>query len=166
MNPRRRSAVSTYLEVFVLIALAVGGSGLVLGAALGPASSVGGGSVSVIGATISQGEAFAFEKLAVQNTGNAPFGWFSVSTAGVPPSASYCYSLYDPLLRATPLSTCPGMSVDPRVVTVAAVLAPGKALVFELTIEGAPFPPGSTVRVTVLTSNGAAEGVDVAAVPA
>ena len=150
----------------MLVAIAVGGAGLVLGAALGPASSFGGESVSVTGTTVRQGENMAFETVAVQNTGSVPIAWFSVSTSGVPPSASYCYSIYDPLLRETALTTCPGMRLDPRVVTVTAELPPGKALVFELTVEGTAFSPGSTVRVTVLTSGGAAGWVDVAPAPA
>ena len=166
MTARKRGGVSAFLETFMLIAMAVGCSGLVLGWALGPASAVRGRAVSVPAAAIRQRAPFSFETLTIQNTGDAPFQWFRVSTSGVPSSASYCYTLYDPALLTTTADTCPGMSANPGVVSVSASIPPGKAVVLELILDGAAFSPGTAVSVAVVTSSGAAQGTEVSPVPA
>lgn len=166
MRPRPRAAVASYLEVFVLIALAIGGSAVVFGAALGTATSARGGGVSLAGATIRQGDRIALESLAVYNVGDAPFAWFVVSTGGVPAAASYCYTLYDPAGRTVLSSTCPAVESDPASVNVSARLDPGRGVLVELTIVGPPLALGSVSTLTVTTSDGAQGSLDVEVVPA
>lgn len=135
-------------------------------AALNSAASAQGPAVSVTGASIRQGEYFAFESLEVYNAGSAPLSSFVVSTGGVPAAASYCYSLYDPAERSVVASTCPAMVPNPTSVTVSATLAAGKGVLVELTIAGRPFLMGSVSAVTVTASDGAQETLGVEVVPA
>lgn len=153
------------MEVFVLVALAVGGSAVFFGYALGLVSR-GGPGITVTDATIRQGKYFAFESLVVSDTGDAPLVSFVVSTGGVPASASYCYALYDPLQRSSISSTCPVMVTGPGAVDVSATVLPGKGVLLVLTLSGEVFEPGYVSRLTVTTSGGAQESLDVEVVPA
>lgn len=166
MSPRPRAAVAAYLEVFILIGVAIGGSGILFGAALGSVGPARGASVSVTGLTVRQGELYAFESLVIHNTGTVTFGWSKVSTAGVSSSATYCYTVYDPLELAIVASTCPTMSPGPGVVSITTQLAPGRALEVELTLSGAAFAMGSSCSVTVTTSAGAQQSLQAVVVPA
>ncbi len=166
MEPRERRAVSSYLEAFVLIGVAVGGSGIVLQAASTYSAAVQGPSISVTGATIRQGAYLALESLTVYNTGQIPLNSFEVSTQKVLSSASYCYSLLDPIAQNVISSTCPSMSLNPSLVTFSSSVAPGGALLVELTVMGSAFALGTSCLVTVTTSAGAQQSMNVQVVPA
>lgn len=165
MRPSPRAAVSTYIEVFLLIALAAGGSGLVFGAGLGVASSAGGPGVSLADATIRQGEYVAVERVAIYNTGKAPFS-FALSTTRVSSSATYCYTLYDPSGAAVVATTCPGAAPDAATVDIPTSLVPGKGVLLALTISGRAFALGSECDLTVTTSAGAQGSVAATVLPA
>ncbi len=165
MNHRSRG-VSGYLEVFLLIAVAAAGSAMVLAAGLRSVASAQGASVSVTGGSIRQGGAFAIETFLVQNTGNTQFASFEVATSGVSSGASYCYALYDPVSLSTVLTTCPTMGADPAVVGVPATIAPGRAIIVELTVMGRVFSFGSVITVTVTASAGCQGTLGVVVVPA
>lgn len=165
MAPKNRSGVSTYLEVFVLIGLAVAGSGVVLGAGLSAASSSDGPALSLLDATVRQGKYFAVESVAIYNTGDKPLGRMVLSTGEVPASATYCYALYDPLGGRALASTCPAMATDPASVVLGAGPGPGKGILVALTVEGSPFTVGSRVQVTVTTDAGAQQSTDVGVAP-
>lgn len=160
-----RRGASAYLEVFVLVALALGGSGIVFAAGLGVASSAQGPGVSVYGFAVRQGAYFAVESATVYDVGDAPFT-FVLSTSGVSTAASYCYTVYSPEGGATVSTTCPAMSTDPARVPVATALSPGGGVVVELTIAGTAFSLGTDVKVTVTTSTGAQQSADAEVVPA
>jgi hypothetical protein len=161
-----RAAVSTYLEVFILIGLAIGGSGIVFEAGLNDTASARGPAVSMSDATIRQGEHVSIESAAIYNTGGAPFSSFVMTTGGVSAAASYCYTLYDPQDGTTLLTTCPGLAADPASVEVVTDLSPGRGVVVELTITGAPFSLGAVTVVTITTSSGAQQSMDVEVLPA
>ena len=158
--------MAAYLEVFILIGLAVGGSAAVFGTVMSTAGSIRGPAVSVTGATIRQGEHFGLESLLVYNSGDLAAGSFSVSTEGVSPTAQFCYTLYDPAGRSAISATCPAMSTDPTTVEVRAQLEPGKGVLVVFTVMGPAFQLGSVSHVTVTASNGAQESQEVEVVPA
>ena len=153
--------MSTYVEAFVLIGIAAGGSALVLQAALPFASSVGGPSVAIQDEGIRQGAYVATERLTVMNTGRAPVSSFIISTSQVPRSASYCYSIYDPATGAQSGGTCDATTANPSSVTISYPLQPGGATGVVITIIGSVFETGSTCTIAVTTSAGAQETVDV-----
>ena len=158
--------MAAYLEVFLLIAVAAAGSAVVLAAGLRSLASSQGASVSVTGGDIRQGAYLAVETLLVQNTGDAPFTSFVVSTSGVSQTATYCYSLYDPGSHSSVLSTCPGMEAGPGAVGISATVLPGRAVLVELTVMGRAFSPGAVSTVVVTTSAGSQGSAGVVAVPA
>lgn len=161
-----RPGVAAYLEVFLLIAVVAAGSAVVLAAGLGSLASAQGPSVSVSGGSIRQGEYLAVETLMIRNTGNAPFASFEVSTTAVADTASYCYTLYDPVSVTTVLATCPVMRTMPQLVSVSTTVSPGRALVVEITVMGKAFSIGSMSTVTVTTSAGSQGTLGAMVVPA
>jgi len=166
LNPDKRAGASTYLEVFLLIGVAVAGSAVVLEAGLRSVASAQGASVMVTEGSIRQGAYFAVETLLVQNTGDVPFASFEVVTGGVSKAASFCYTLYDPISLSTVLTSCPVMAPNPAAVSVSAAVPPGRGLIVELTVMGQAFPPGSVSTVTVTTSAGSQGSFTAVAVPA
>src|SRR5271157_2045385 len=81
-NLEPRAAVSTYLEVFVLIGIAIGGSALVYATTTKYQSVAQGAGVTVSQASIRQGLNQAVERLVVANTGTVTFSSFTISTVG------------------------------------------------------------------------------------
>lgn len=162
----RRSAVSNFLEVFILIGVAVGGSGLMLGAVSGYFGSFDGPSLSLTGASIRQGSFAAVESITVFDSGQAPMQSFVVTTEPAPGSGSYCYSLLDPATRGLIASTCPTMRAGPGSVNVSSPVAPGKGVTVELIVMGGGFAVGSSYAITVTGSTGSQEAVSAQAVPA
>jgi len=158
--------VSAYVEAFVLIGIAVGGSALVLGAALPYVSALRGPSVAVQGESIRQGAYLAIEKLTVMNLGQTPISSFAVSTSQVPSSASYCYVAYDPATGAQLTGTCPATATNPSAVPIGYEIGPGGAAGVVITIIGLAFEVGSTCTITVTTSSGAQQTVGVLVTPA
>ncbi len=151
----KKAGVSNYLEAFLLIGVATAGSGLVLGAAMGFASSSAGPSVSIGSATIRQGTYVAVERVTVYNTGQAPMVSFTMTTAQAPSTASYCYSLLNPVSSVTISSTCPTLVSNPSSISVPAQIPPGGAVVVEALVSGGSFALGVPCQVTVTSSNGA-----------
>lgn len=139
---------------------------MVLAAGLRTVSSYQGASVTVTQGDIRQGAYLAVETFLVQNTGEAPFSSFEVSTSGVSAGASYCYALYDPVSSSTVMATCPAMSTGPGVVNVPAAIRPGEGVLVELTVMGGAFPLGSVSTVVVTTSAGAQGSLEAVVVPA
>lgn len=158
--------MSTYLEVFLLIGVAVGGSAIVMSAAsrfLGP---MGGAGVAVEEAAIRQGADAAFETLVVVNTGGSAFSSFVVSTAQSPGGATFCYALSDPSGGAPIASTCPAMQAGPGSFQVDYPLKPGAGVEVELLMAGGAFSVGSEHLVTVTASTGSQESVGALVVAA
>jgi hypothetical protein len=166
LRPSSRPGAAAYVETFVLIALAVGGSALVLDVASRYASGSGGTAVSVGEGVIVQGRYMALERIVVYNVGDSPITSFTVSTEGASPTASYCYSLFDPQNSKPIAATCPDMSEDPRDVYISSAIQPGRGLLVDLTIEGSSFQAGAGQVVAVTTSGGAQAVVGVEVAPA
>ena len=166
MEHRLSPGVSGYLEVFILIGIATGGAGLVLGGLSEYASTYQGPSLSISGASIRQGTNLAIETLTVYNSGSGPSSAFMISTSQAFASTSYCYSVLDPRTATQVSSTCPTLTADPREVPIASVLLPGEALLVELFIAGTAFSPGADPLVTVTASTGAQASEEVPVVPA
>ena len=166
LRPRGRPGAAAYLEVFILIGVAAAGSAAVLAAGLRSVASVQGASVSVTGGTIRQGTYLAIESFLIQNTGDAPFTSFEVSTSGVSSNATYCYALYDPISLSTMATTCPALSPDPAGVSISTTVPPGRAVLVEITVTGKEFPPGSVSTVTVTTSAGSQGSMGIVSIPA
>ncbi len=166
MAPRGGKGISGYLEVFLLIGVALGGSAIVAQAAFTYSASTGGPSLTLSGATISQGAAAAVEELTVYNSGTTRLGPLSVDTAGVPSTAKFCLTVSDPENQTVLYSGCPSLTGDPAAVAVPLTLAPGTSAAIELALPGVQFEPGSVCSVTVTATGGAEQTVDVDVVPA
>ena len=158
--------MSGYLEAFLLIGIAVGGTGLVFGAVTAYSSQLQGPSVSINSAIIRQGSFMALETLSVFNSGEVPFSYFTVSTSGVSSTVLYCYTLLDPATKSVVYSSCPGLRADPMTIGIASPLQPGNALLVEIMLSGAVFVVGSGLTVTVTSSAGAQATLGVQVVPA
>ena len=158
--------MSGYLEVFVLIGIAMAATALAFSAVSPYASSLQGASVTLSDASIRQGTYVALETLTVYNSGGPSATGLTVTTAGVPSSADYCVSLVNPSTMAVLSSTCPSVTVNPGSVQVAWTLPSGGGLMVELTITGSSFTVGSSYPVTVTTSVGSQASLEVQVVPA
>ena len=159
MRARPGRVAAAFVETFVLLAVCVGGTGLVLAASLGYASAIGGSSVSIGDGAIEQGGSAALLRLVVYNTGDASISSFTVSVQGASPLAHFCYSVTDPLTRTPLASTCPPTSVDPSTIAVPYGVSPGHGLLLEVTMAGEAFQTGSRSMV-VVTTPGGAQAVD------
>jgi hypothetical protein len=164
LKPRRR-AVSNFLEVFILIGVALGGSGIVLGVGLAYAS-LPNASFSITGLSISQGSYSTIETMTILDSGETQLGPFTLITQGAPVTSTYCYSVLNPASRALISSTCPSMAEDPGSVRIAVTISPGQGITLELLIEGEGFILGSSHMVTVTASSGAQQGAEVQVLPA
>ncbi|MDE1858457.1 MAG: hypothetical protein KGI26_05285 [Thaumarchaeota archaeon] len=166
MGPRARAGVSIYLEVFLLIGIALGGAGLVFGAAATLVGSASGPSASIVSASIRQGPYSAVESVTVEDVGTQPLGALTVVTSGAPASGMYCYSVEDPGSGAVLASTCPSLMADPGTVTLSAGVGEGGSVLVELVVTGGSFAVGSTHLVSVTAASGAQADAEVQVAPA
>ncbi len=150
-----RAAVSTYMEAFILIGVALGGAALVLGAASVYSSSLHGPSVSLGAASVRQGTYAAVERVMVYNTGDAPISAFTLSNPGVTSAALYCYTLSLPPSTTAAATNCPPTNSGAATVPISFTIRPGVAVLVEVTFAGGAFAVGSTAVITVTTSGGA-----------
>lgn len=149
---RARTAVSTYVEVFILMAIVLGGSALVYAAAMGLAfSSQAGASVQITGAAIKQGEAVAVETVTIANTGTVSINSMTLDTAGAASSASFYLSLLSPSTASTISSGC-GAGTNPASVSMCFSLPAGQSVIATLTIEAQLFTVGARYTVSVSAS--------------
>jgi len=160
-----RSAVATYLQTLILLAVAVGGSVLVYQTVGVLATDDGGPGVAVAAASATQGADFAVESITVSNTGNSPVTSMTILNPGLSASNLYCYSVWSQggvLLS----NSCPSMSTDPRSVALSFALSPGSSVNVQLTLDGGSvFSLGTAYPLTVVTSSGAQASTKVEAVP-
>jgi len=162
----RKRGVSTYLELFLLIGIAVGGSGMVLDASLSLVSPSQGASVDILGASVRQGAYAAFESITVSDVGQKPIISMTVSTQPVSATAIYCYSVVNPTSMAVLKSTCPAMTSGPGSVGVTSGVAPGQSVLLQLVIIGQAFALGSSSTITVTGADGSQGSTIVEVVPA
>ena len=150
-----------YLEVFLLIGVALGGAGLVFGGGAALLGSASGPSASIVSVSIRQGSYSAVESVTVEDVGTQPLGALTVVTSGAPPSALYCYSVEVPGSGALLASTCPSLSSDPGTVNLPAAAGEGGSVLVELVVTGGSFAVGSTHLVSVTASSGAQAAAEV-----
>ncbi|HUI86630.1 MAG TPA: hypothetical protein VLY21_05715 [Nitrososphaerales archaeon] len=166
MARRSRAAVSTYIEVFILMAVVLGGSTLVYAAAMGLAySSQSGASVQVTGAAIEQGEAVAVETVTIANTGTVSVSSMTLTTAGAATSGSFYLSLLNPSTGSTISSGC-GAGTNPASVPMCFPLPAGQSVIATLTVEAQLFAVGARYTVIVSASPPAEAAVQVVAASA
>jgi hypothetical protein len=162
---RRRPGVSTYLETFLLVAVALGASSVAAGAALTYAAAGEGPSMTLAGASASQGPDAATEWVAVYNAGTVALGPLAVDTAGVSGSSQFCYTAFDAASLAVEASTCPSMAAGPSSVSVQVRVLPGRGVSIELVFSGQAFTVGEACEITVSAAQGTqqAAGAEVSA---
>lgn len=166
MRLRRRRGVSAYLEVFLLVGVAVGGSAVVLRGSAGRLASVRGSAVTIESVSIRQGAFASVESVLVANTGGTVIPSLTVTTVGVPGPETFCLSVFDQGDRTLLETSCPGMTEYPQSVSVEYPLAPGSGLEVEILMQGAPFAVGSSHLVSVTTSDGSQQSLEAMVVPA
>jgi hypothetical protein len=161
-----RAAVSTYIEVFILMAIALAGSALVYVAATSLASSSqGGAAVQISGAAIKQGSGVAVEMMAIANTGTVTITSLTLATAGISSSATFYLSLLNPS-TGSPVSSGCGAGTNPASVPVCYYLLPGQSVIATVTIDANLFTVGARYTVSVSASPAAQAAAPVVAVPA
>jgi hypothetical protein len=166
LSLRRRSGASTYIEVFVLIGIAAGGSAAVLSAVLPYSSALQGPSVNIEDTSLRQGAYIAIESLTVYNSGQTAMSSFVLSTSQAPVLAPYCYTTYNTATGAELTSTCPATAGNPGSVSVGYPVPPGGSVGVVVTIMGQAFTVGEGCAVTVTTSAGAQQTAEVQVAPA
>jgi len=168
----QRRAVSTYLETFLLVAVAAGGSAAVFSAMAGYVGTSRGAEFAVTGAEMRQGTYAALERISIANTGTASLGSFTL-TSTIPPSAQYCANLvYEPgggtVGFAPPPPACgQGAAADPASITIvpSEAVASGETVVLSVVIYSSSEFQAGTEYSMVVSASGAAEQVTVVAVP-
>jgi hypothetical protein len=169
LEPRRRAAISTYLEVFILIGVAVGGSALVYAVTNKYQPVAQGPGIITSQVSIRQGANQAIERLLVGNVGTVTFNSFTVSTTG---SAG---GIADAQFYVTLTNVAAGASITPspasgttgdRVITETATIAPGQSVLATITIVSAnEFTVGQSYSIVVSLS-GAQVSSQVVVAPA
>jgi len=166
LGRRSRTAVSTYIEVFILMAVVLGGSTLVYAAAMGMAySSQSGASVQITGAVIKQGEAVAVETVTIANAGTVPVSSMTLTTAGAATSGNFYLSLLNPSTGSAISSAC-GAGANSASVPMCFALPPGQSVIATLTIGEQLFAVGARYTVIVSASPPAEAAVQVLAASA
>jgi len=156
-----RRAVSTYVEVMVLMALVLGASTLVYLTATGISSSgTGGASVAISLSTIRQGTVVAIERVTLANTGTTTITSFTITTVGITSSAACYLSLLNP---ATGSATSPTFSFTGPVSSGTISLPPGQSVIATVTIDASLFTVGTRYAVLVSASPAAQATMQVVA---
>jgi len=161
-----RKGVSTFVETFILLGIAIGGAGIAVSAAERYASTLQGPSVSISNLSIRQGAYAAIEEVEVTNTGDTTVDSFVLSTTGINGTADFCYSVSGANERVSQAPSCPAGNPGPASITVQFALDPGQGVLDAVTVEGAPFKLGATESLTIVTSTGAEQTAEVVVGPA
>jgi hypothetical protein len=163
-NLKRRAGVSVYIETFILIAIAVVGSGIIYSAVTRYEHGATGPAISASDATIRQGANQAVERVVLTNTGTVAFSSLTLTNLGAPTGATYCLSVLNPSSGTVLSSRCPAGS-NPSVISVSTALGPGQAVLISVTVYGSVFAVGSTYTL-IVSSGGSQTSLQVMAVPA
>lgn len=150
----------------MLIAIAIGGSALVLDAGLSYLRSLSGPSVSLVAASIRQGVTASVESVTVSNDGTVPLGSFVISTSEPPSGGTYCTYVRDPTTGDVLTETCPSQTPFTGTLAVTGQVPPGSAVQVEVVIEGGSFSVGTLHVVSVTAADGAQASDKVQVAPA
>jgi hypothetical protein len=160
----RRQAIATYLQTFILIAVALGGSLLAYREVSAYADSAGGPTIQVWGASLRQGAGAAIERLTVSNSGTSEFPFVTVLNPDFAPLASYCYTVVS-ATGTDETGTCPSMEVNPTSIRVEANLTSGTTVVVTIIIEGGFVSQGRAYALLVTAPGAEVASEQVVASP-
>lgn len=159
----RKRAIATYLQTFVLIAVALAGSLIAYRTVAAYAGTAGAPAVQVWDASIRQDFGVALERLTVSNSGQTTFSSFEVLNPGFASGLSYCYAVTS-VSGAVVVQTCPRMSLDPSAIRIASNLTSGNTVVVVLVLAGAgAVSPGRSYSFFVIAPGAAVAGGRVVA---
>ena len=170
MEPRERKAVSTFLELFILIGVVIVGTAIVFSAVTRYESASQGPSIAVSDASIRQGSNAAVEKMVIANTGTVSFSSFTVSTslgsAGIASSQFYI-TLTNPATGASVTASPASGTTGDSSITETVTISPGQSVLASITIVSASeFTIGARYSILVSASAGTQQQVFAVAVPA
>ena len=160
----RRQAIATYLQTFILIAVALGGSLLAYREVSAFASSAGGPTIQLWDASLKQGAGVAIERLTVSNSGTSEFPFVTVLNPDLPRGASYCYTVAS-ITGTDESGTCPSMDVNPTSIRVATNLTSGSTVVVTIIIERGAVSQGRAYPLLVTAPGAAVVSEQVVASP-
>ncbi len=162
----KRRGVSVYLEVFILVGVALLGSAMVFAAVSKYVPVTGGAAVSISDFAIRQGSGAALERMVISDVGTAQIPGLVVTTSGIGTGAAFCYSASNAATSVAIAATCPKTVAMPAAVSLGLTLLPGESVVLAFTVEGGAFVLGSTSDVVVTATNGAQAAASATVVPA
>lgn len=161
----RRVGVTTFLEVFILIAAVLAGSGITYLAVNRYEQSLNKPSITMSSAALQQGAEFAMESMQLSDTGTSPFSSLTFSTPNLVTTSSTNWYITvvnaatgQPVIYNNEVAyTC---SVTSAILTISFTsqynLNPGNSVIVTIAISGTSVVvPGSNYNVLVGTSNGA-----------
>lgn len=164
--PHKAKGISTYLQTFLLIGVALGGSAIAYKTVYQYSGEAPTQSLAVSNPSIRQGTNFAVERITVTNQGTAALSSFSVLTQGISAALTYCASVWNPQTQTTIINNCPTMTANPTSVQFSASIPAGGSYVVVLTILGAnAFTVGRSYELTLTSSGGSQAAVGVVATP-
>jgi len=160
----RHHAIATYLQTFILVAVALGGSLLAYREVSAFASSAGGPAIQVLDSSLRQGAGVTIERLTVSDSGTTGFPFFTVLNPSLVPGESYCYTVAS-IAGSLEGGTCPSMDGNPTTIRVGANLTSGSTAVVTVIIEGGTVLQGRAYSVVVIAPGAAAVSERVVASP-
>lgn len=167
---RERRAVSTFLEVFILIGIVIAGTAIVFAAVTKYEPVSQGASVGVSDASIRQGSNQAVMRVVIANTGTVSFSSFTISTVGTSAgiaNAQFYVALINVATSSTVTPSPASGTTGDSAITETATISPGQSVLATITIVGgSEFTIGQSYSVTISTLPAAQATVQVAAVPA
>ncbi|MGP8125827.1 MAG: hypothetical protein ACLQEQ_08215 [Nitrososphaerales archaeon] len=170
MQLRERRAVSTFIEVFILIGIVIAGTAIVFAAVTKYEPVSQGASLGISDASIKQGSNQAIVRMVVANTGTVSLSSFTISTVGTSAgiaNAQFYVTLINVATSSTITPSQASGTTGDSAITETATISPGQSVLATITIIGAiEFAIGQSYSVTVSTSPAAQATIQVAAVPA
>ncbi len=160
----KRRAVSTYLETFILVAVAIAGSSIAYAATSNYTSAAQGPTVTVSGCIIKQGSNIAVERMVISNTGTVAFTSFTILTPGI--ASNQFYVTLVNAANGTPITVSTASGTAPTSITETTSILPGQSVLVSVTIIGSnEFTLGTRYSVIVSTSPAAEQELLVFAIP-
>ncbi len=166
MEPRARAAVSTYLELFILIGVVVGGSVLVYATTTRYMPVAQGPGVTVSQASIRQGLNQAVERMIIANTGTVSFSSFTITTVGIV-NAQFYVTLVNVATSSSVTPSLASGTTGDNSITETVTISPGQSTLATVTVVSASeFTVGARYSILVGASAGTQEQIFAVVVPA
>jgi hypothetical protein len=145
----RRQGIATYLQTFILIAVALGGSLVAYREVSAYASSAGGPAIQVSGVSLRQGAGVTIERLTISNSGTSVFHFINILNPNLAPGARYCYTVAS-ISGEAQGGTCPSMNPNPTSVEIDSNLTSGSTIVITIILEGSGVSQGRAYPLLVM----------------